>query len=72
MVEFVLLLDVYKILENSTKWIKNVQIVLSFILKYLKKFGLISLTCSKGITLLVFTKFTCDLLEVRHLVRYSR
>jgi hypothetical protein len=37
-----------------------------------KQFGLNSLTHSKFIVLLIYTKFTRDLMEVRHLVDYSR
>jgi hypothetical protein len=44
-----------------------------FILKSLKIFGLNSLTCSKVIAIfLIFTKFTRYLMEVRHLVHYSK
>jgi hypothetical protein len=51
--------------------LKIVQIVRSFILKPLKKFGLNLLTLSRVTALLIFTKFTCDRMEVRHLVHYS-
>jgi hypothetical protein len=37
-----------------------------------KKFGLNSLTRSKVIALLISTKFTRDLMEVRHLLQYTR
>jgi hypothetical protein len=37
-----------------------------------KKFGLNSLTRSKVNALLIFTKFTRDLMEIRHFVYYSR
>jgi hypothetical protein len=40
----------------------------SLILKSIKKFGLNSVTHSKVIALLIFTKFTCYLMEVCHLV----
>jgi hypothetical protein len=63
--------DVYEILKNGTKCIKTVYIVRFFILKSLKKFELDSLTRSKVIALLIFTTFTRDLMEVRHLVHYS-
>jgi hypothetical protein len=37
-----------------------------------KKSGLNSLTRSKVTTLLIFTKFTRNLMEVRYLVHYTR
>jgi hypothetical protein len=37
-----------------------------------KKVELNSLTRSKVIALLIFTKFTRDLMEVRHRIHYSR
>jgi hypothetical protein len=36
------------------------------------KFGLNLLTSSKVIAVLILTKFTRDLIEVRHLLYYSR
>jgi hypothetical protein len=61
--------DVSEVLKNGTKWMKIVEMIHSFILKSLKKFGLNSLTHSKVIALLlIFTKFTSDLMKVHHLM----
>jgi hypothetical protein len=52
--------------------LKIVQSVGSFMLKSLKKFGLNSLTRSEVIALLIVTKFTRDLMEVRHHLHCNR
>jgi hypothetical protein len=62
----------WEILKNDTKWIKIVHIVHSFIQKSQKEFGLNSLTPSKVIERLIFTKFTHVLMQVRRLIHNSR
>jgi hypothetical protein len=57
--------DVYDMLKNCTKWIQIMQIIRSFILKFLKRLRLNSLTHSIVIALLIVVKLTRDFMEIR-------